>query len=450
MMNKMKKTVLFTSLTLLLPLSIFAQSKTGWVNLKGTLKNFSNQVAVEDLSDLQYLLPPTNERLIIPDAQSAFSLQFKLSAPNYFRLGRNILYLSPGDDLDVAIDYNDPNAAVFNGKGAAANVYLKATPFPKGGSFIEAGNQVKATPEETIVAVSELAKARAGALAAIKHVSPEFKRLENARIKADLINSLYSGEDYSISTLRLKDEQAKAFAARYQQLIAPKLAEYGKDFVDASFMKLVVYRDVASDLLKAGGKPTDVQAIKDWYTASSLVRNMQRASDKAQLKAFTTKVEEIATPVYKSAVLKMLHKLTAFGKGDAVIDFKAVDVNGNSVGLNDLKGKVIYVDLWATWCGPCMQEMPHFEKLKQQYKDNPNIAFVSLSLDDTAAGWKASIADRKAGGHQWLVNRNLLQAYNIVGIPRSLLIDRDFKIADMNAPMPSEEAAVKAIEALLK
>jgi thiol-disulfide isomerase/thioredoxin len=450
MTYNMKKTGLLSSIILLLSLASFAQKKTGFVNIKGTLKNFSNQVQIEDLSDLQYLLPPTTERLIAPDGQSAFSIRFKLAAPNYFRLGRNILYLSPGDDLTVSIDYNDPNIAVFKGRGAEANTYLKATPFPKGGSFIEAGSQVKPSPEATVEAIENLAKARTEALQSIGSVSQEFKRLETARIKADLINSYYAGEDYCVSTLRLKDEAAKVYSLRYKELTQPKISSLSKNFVDASLMKMVVYRDVASDLVKDGGKSADVQQIKDWYTAQSLVRAMQRTSDKQGLKGFEAKIKEMASPVYRNALLQMLASLAAFGKGDIAVDFEALDDQGKVVSLSSLKGKVIYVDLWATWCGPCMQEMPHFEQLKLKYKDNPNVVFISLSLDDAVEGWKASLESRKADGYQWLVNRNKLQAYQIVGIPRSLLITKDFKIADMNAPMPSEKEATTAIDALLK
>lgn len=435
---------------LLLFTAASAQKKTEWVTLKGELKNFSNQVQVEDLSEFQYLLPPTNERMIVPDAKSLFNIRFKLSKPNYFRLGRNILYLSPGDDMEIVVDYRDQMSAVFKGRGAEANVYLKSTPFPKGGSFIEAGSQVKESPEATIIAVEAQADIRRKELANTKNITAEFRRLEHARIKADLINSFYSGEDYSIYHLKLKDEQAKEFSLAYQKAIAPKLAFYNKNFVDASLMKLVVYRDIASDLIKNGGKTADLQSINDWYNSYSMVKAIQKVSDKSQLGAFKAKIAAIKTPELRGAVNQTLLRQMAFGKGDTAVDFVAEDISGKQVSLSSLKGKVVYVDLWATWCGPCMKEMPHFEELKLKYKDNPAVVFISLSLDDTATPWKASVVERKADGYQWHINRSKLRDYNIVGIPRSLLIDKDFKMADMNAPMPSETEVVQSIDGLLK
>lgn len=449
-MKIINKLALIGCIGLLAVVNANAQQKSDWITIKGQLKGFSNQAEIEDLSEFQYLLPPSAERMIVPDANGNFSIKFKASAPNYYRLGRNSMYLTPGDDLEVYIDKSNPKLATFKGKGTEANTYMKNTPFPKGGSFIEGGGMIKETQEATIAAVEEKAKLRTAELAAVTKVSAEFRRLENARVKADLINSLFSGESYTAYKLKLKEEEVKSFSENYRKLIEPKVAALSKDFTDASLMKMTVYRDIADGVIKFGGKPADIQAIKDWYTAEDLVRKMQKVSDKKELASFNPKIAELKTPAYKAASNKMLQQLMAFGKGDQAVDFVALDLSGKKVSLSSLKGKVVYVDIWATWCGPCMQEMPHFETLKTKYKDNPNVVFVSLSIDDTEAPWKQSVNSRKADGHQWLINRGDLKAYNIVGIPRSLLIDKNFKIIDMNAPMPSEATAVKAIDQLLQ
>jgi thiol-disulfide isomerase/thioredoxin len=273
--------------------------------------------------------------------------------------------------------------------------------------------------------------------------------LETARIKADLINSLLSGESYNSMILKLKGGDAETYASRYKEAIKPKVIAYGRNFVDASLMKMIVYRDIAADLINNSTDAKLAQPIKDWYKAEELVGEMEKAKNKSELAKFKEKITQIKTIPYQRAANQMLQQLLSFGKGDEAVDFIARDLNGLPVKLSSLKGKVIYVDLWATWCGPCMHEMPYFEKLKIQYKDNPDIAFVSLSLDDTVEVWKKSVESRKAEGQQWLIDRNKLQAYNIVGIPRILLIDKNFKMADMDAPAPSSAEAVKAINQLL-
>src|SRR6202012_2251740 len=97
----------------------FAQNKT--VTLSGKLLNFSNQVQIEDMSEFQYLDVPSADKIIIPDSTGNFNITFALNEPNYFRVGRNILYLIPGDKMQVIIDKNDPNKSSFTGVGAEAN-----------------------------------------------------------------------------------------------------------------------------------------------------------------------------------------------------------------------------------------------------------------------------------------------------------------------------------------
>lgn len=442
-----KLLMLLFTLTLFSTLSANAQSS--YVTLKGKLKGFNNQVQIEDMSELQYLLPPTAARMILPDTAGNFSLKFKITSPNYFRLGRNQLYLSPNDDLTVYIDYGDPNKATFMGAGAEANTYLKNTPFPKGGSFIAAGKNIKNTPAETIATVEEMALAREKELASVTKITPEFRRLEVARIKADLINSIISGNIYSTMKLKLKDEAAKTFSESYKKIAAASIAKYSIGFTDPSLMKLVVYRDIAEEVIANGGKPADIEKIKEFYILSSLVKDMQKQSNKQLLMPYKATIDNFKTPTYKAATLQMHQYLMAFGKGDTAVDFIAMDQNGQKVKLSSLKGKVIYLDLWATWCGPCMEEMPSYDKLKAKYAANPNVVFVSLSIDDNEELWKGSLMQRNADGYQWLINRAKLQAYNIVGIPRSLLIDQNFKMVNMAAPLPSTTTVVKEIDMLL-
>ncbi|WP_460553273.1 TlpA family protein disulfide reductase [Ferruginibacter profundus] len=430
-----------------------AQTKKDVVELSGTLAHFSNEVEVEDMSELQYLLPKTTERLVVPDATNGqFYIRFKITAPNYFRIGRNALYLSPGDNLKVFIDYNNPKAAIFEGRGSAANNFLRSTPFPKGGSYMEAGSKAQATPGQTIDYILSAAALRTRQLDSLKTVTAEFKRLEKGRIQADIINSLLDGQIsfYRPKAIQKDSVKLKQYGDEYAELIKPYVDQYTGNFTDASLLKLVVYRDLADTLSRQHGKPKDLQQIKDWLQATAVIEKLKQVSDKQLLENFKPEIKTIKTAAYRNAVNITLNTLLQFGKGDIAADFTATDTNGKAISLSSFKGKVIYIDLWATWCGPCMQEMPHYETLKEKYAGNPGIVFISLSVDDNETLWKASVSARKATGNQWLINRNKLNAYNIVGIPRTLLINKDFKMVDMNAPLPSSKKITGIIDALLQ
>ena len=417
-----------------------AQSKTAFVQLKGIIKGFNNQAEIEDMSEYQYLLPPTAERVIIPDTAGHFKIRFQLQSPGYFRLGRNILYLSPGDTLQVFIDKADPRKAIFKGHGEIANTYLRFTPFPKGGSYMEAGSKAQRTAEGTIDVLIAAASFRTKQLDSIRSkVTPEFFRLETARIKADLINSFHAGNISFYRPRKMGQDSLDSYTKTYAAKSESMSKAYSNGFVDASLLKLVVYRDLVEELSKQPGSKKDIQQMRDWIKATDLTEEMKKINDKKQLAVCKARVDSIQTLSYKNAVLTNLKSLLQFGKGDKAVDFTAIDNTGKLVTLSCLKGKIIYIDLWATWCGPCMAEMPHYDSLKASYARNPNMVFLSLSIDDDIPAWKSNITKRNATGYQWIINRAKLSAYNIVGIPRTLLIDKNFTIQDMNGPLPSNK-----------
>jgi len=118
--------------------------------LKGRLLNFAEKVELQDFSAIERIIPSSRNNIIHLASDSSFSISIALSKPGYYRLGRNILYLSPGDDLEVVIDHADSKKASIKGKGASANLFLRSNLFPKGGSFLEAGRLILSSPSKTL------------------------------------------------------------------------------------------------------------------------------------------------------------------------------------------------------------------------------------------------------------------------------------------------------------
>lgn len=90
--------------------------------------------------------------------------------------------------------------------------------------------------------------------------------------------------------------------------------------------------------------------------------------------------DSVKTKKYRQALKQLLAAKAKFGNGDPVLDFAVINNDKTITNLSSLKGKVIYIDIWATWCGPCLAEMPHLEELKEKYKENSDLAIVSLSV----------------------------------------------------------------------
>lgn len=120
------------------------------------------------------------------------------------------------------------------------------------------------------------------------------------------------------------------------------------------------------------------------------------------------------------------------------------DTTGKDIPLAELKGKYLYIDFWATWCGPCIAEIPALETLQHDYAGR-NVAFVSISVDKIRdhRKWKDFVAGRQLQGIQvWVDDTNsriFTDAFNIKQIPRFVLLDPEGRIVDANAPRPSDK-----------
>jgi thiol-disulfide isomerase/thioredoxin len=442
------KVAYFFTLLLIACLTSTAQQKSQMVYLNGTIKQYHNEMTVEDMSELKDLTLPDGARTFLPDSNGKFAVQFTLAAPNYFRIGRNILYLSPGDRLTVNLNYNRADSASFTGTHSAENEYLRNTPFPKGGSFLEGGSALKATPEETIDAIIKAGERRTAALKGYKNISRAFRDLEQARIKADIINSISMIEVYFTYKHKLKGDSLTEFKAASKKITAPKIAAYANGFANAGYLPLVVYRDIA-DIIIANNK-TGTKAIEDWMAAEKIAGTVKYLSDKNTIGLYKDSAKTIQNPGYRKAVNATLEQLLSFGNGDAAKDFAYTNTSNETIHLNAYKGKVIYIDLWATWCGPCIEEMPAMEKLKAKYSSNADIIFLTLSIDEDAALWKRFISNKSMSGNLGIIDRNKLNEYKITGVPRIIVIDKSFKIAAMNGPLPSSKTIVSLLDGLLK
>ena len=142
-------------------------------------------------------------------------------------------------------------------------------------------------------------------------------------------------------------------------------------------------------------------------------------------------------------------------KGKPSPDFNYENYKGGKTKLSDLKGKYVYIDLWATWCGPCRAEIPHLQKTEEKYHGK-NIEFVSISIDQAKdyEKWKKFVADKNLGGVQLFADKDwqseFVTSYGVTGIPRFILIDPKGNILESDAPRPSSAELQTQLDALLK
>ncbi len=127
---------------------------------------------------------------------------------------------------------------------------------------------------------------------------------------------------------------------------------------------------------------------------------------------------------------------------------------GGKSKLEDFNGKHVYIDLWATWCGPCIKEIPSLKQLYHDYKGK--IEFISIAIDPLKdyEKWKSFVTAKSLEGTQLFADNswdsNFLKGYKIKGIPRFIIIAPDRTIIDANAPRPSSPEIRIKFDKLLK
>lgn len=143
-------------------------------------------------------------------------------------------------------------------------------------------------------------------------------------------------------------------------------------------------------------------------------------------------------------------KLKDEGTRNEAADFELEDASGQKLKLSDLRGKVVLLNFWATWCGPCKIEIPWFVEMEREFKDQ-GFAVVGVSMDED--GWdavKPFMADMKVNYRMVLGTEEMAQLYGSVqSLPTSFVIDRNGKVASVHVGIVSRNVFEEEIRALL-
>ncbi|WP_395053452.1 TlpA family protein disulfide reductase [Flavobacterium sp.] len=171
--------------------------------------------------------------------------------------------------------------------------------------------------------------------------------------------------------------------------------------------------------------------------------------------AFKTKVRRNLTQDFYG--LQMAYKENQIKKeitGKVSNGFEYENHAGGKTKLEDLRGKYVYIDVWATWCGPCRAEIPFLKKVEAKY-EGKKIEFVSISVDEDKdhAKWVKFVTEKQLGGIQLFADKNWLsdfiKSYGINSIPRFILLDPEGKVVSADADRPSDAKLVAQLDKLL-
>jgi len=157
------------------------------------------------------------------------------------------------------------------------------------------------------------------------------------------------------------------------------------------------------------------------------------------------------SPEKKNEIIANYNKMILLQTGNPSPDFKFKDKSGQTYQLSDFKGKFIYIDVWATWCGPCLGEIPALKKLTDTLASK-DIVFVSICVFDEKSSWEKMVTKKQLKGVQLFAEpgeNSFVNEYMIQGIPRFILLDKSGRIVNANAKRPSEPLLLKELMELL-
>lgn len=430
------------------------QTENDTVHIKGQLIDMGTNTVRMSYNGAASALGDTRDIELQLDSAGFFDTIITIKESTYFNISRNTLYLTPGDDITVKITPSN-HEAEFSGKGAEVNNYMKNRLFPKGGSYLQAGANIKEDFAATKVVIDSLAALRTAELNALQNASDEFKKLEKARITADVINSYICYASYSglFRGLKSEEEFNKKFK-EFSQTITPEVNPLFKQIAAEEYLDIAVVRDVisysADSTLAAWFEGVTIpQRTKELISCETEVGKLRGEASKEVIDEVIAFTKTIKNKDFKNEITYKIEQVSKLLPGQPAPDIVIEDIKGNKQQLSDFKGKIIYIDLWATWCGPCIQESPAFETLSKKYAGK-DIVFLPISTDTDTPKWLSYLSEHHKDLTQYhSTDKALKSEWAIFYIPRFILIDRDFTIINAYAPRPSSEDIESTINAAL-
>ena len=153
-------------------------------------------------------------------------------------------------------------------------------------------------------------------------------------------------------------------------------------------------------------------------------------------------------PEYNEAVQAALDRALALQPGQPAPDFTLRDLDGQSVSLSQFKGQVVFIDFWASWCGPCISNLPDLHKVQEKVAAQP-VVFINLSLDEDEADWLEAIAEHEVAGIHLRADgwsADVAKAYSINAIPSYYLVDSQGLIVERLMSVGDTDGIVAMIE----
>lgn len=437
------------------------EKKPTYSVINGSIENnFTDNILIKS-TDFERKIPVSPEGL--------FSDTLNLKQDGFYQLylGREQtgVYLEKGKNLTIHLNANQFDESIkFTGDLASANNYL-AEKYLWNETNLNF-KELFSLPEEDFKQKLDANQKTLDTLYKAHKIDNEnFRKLlkeEDTYAKAALVESYleahryFTGvEDFQVDSnfydylkdINFKDTLAYRNSVSYQNLL------------DSHFNRVVNEELAKNDdddhtllFLKRVNKDLPDGYAKDEIMINHLQYGLK--PDKNLDSAFNIYKNSNPNPENLAKLKERYLHLQTITEGKPSPTFNYENHKGGTTSLVELKGKYVYIDVWATWCGPCLREIPFLKEIEQDYKGK-NIQFVGISIDEPKdyEKWREMVTEKSLVGLQLMADNNwqsqFVKDYGILGIPRFILIDPQGNIVSADAPRPSDPLLKKTLDALL-
>lgn len=425
---------------------------------------------ISNLEGNEVLINGFNYNVTIPvNTDGSFTKQFEIehSGIYTFYADKNTLSIYLSKDIQLIIDADALNflsTAKVSGKNLDENKYL----FEKVKLYVPTLNTQKfySLKEEAFIkTVDSIFSENQLLLKKSTNLKPEFYVLEEKHIVHGVqpfynnyraYHSMYTNTNYSkaklveekiikINDIEISDDEF-LFSAIFRQLqnskfnvvFIPKFQKKPslcKTYIEEAFVN--IQNPIVQDfLLQNTAREIKSDTEKDKFLYEAVIALSKNEN-------------------FKNDLIQKMKNIRNFVNGSPAPSFELMDNNDKKVTLADFKGKYVYIDFWATWCKPCIAEIPSLKKVEEKFKDK-NIVFLSISIDNQKdiGKWKKFILDNELHGPQLIGDNGwkskVSKEYIIQSVPRFVLIDTEGFLVDIDAPRPSDSKLTKMLNKLDK
>jgi len=369
-----------------------------------------------------------------------FDVSLKSSTTATIKLGKQSvdLYLQPSFDLKIKINGNDLlNDLIFSGKGSEINNYLVAAAKKFKYTELELETNIRyASPKAFKLFLNDI---RTQKLKFLRNY------LESHTLTAELIKYAHADINYwyAFNLMNYPYEHPIFQNQPVPMPVPPDYYDFMEDIKinNPSALPNKYYVYFLQDYLSFQANKAQKKGLSRFELADKYLKGkplffykalqhsveIKRANNPlAERKAYDF-IHNCPYELYGEFVKLAYHESRGIVTGMDAPPFELVDANGQLVKLSDYRGKVVFIDFWATWCKPCLRMVPAHQKLQTHFEAD-NVVFLYISTDRNSGNWKKFVEKGTFPGNHLLANSKMIDQYKVESLPYTILVDTNGKI----------------------